>query len=99
MAMCKNLACKLKEIKAERGVSVTEFSEQLEISRSSLQSLLSCKGNPRIDTVEHIAQKLQIDPIVLLKSHTAAQEHTYRHHETTEYLLEKIIEILGEEHE
>ena len=98
MAMCDNISRKLKEIKEARGVSVTEFSEQLEISRSSLLALLNCKGNPRTNTIEHIAQKLQIDPIVLLAEPAAVQKEE-RLQEVTDQLLAKIIEMIGEEDE
>ena len=51
MDMKTNLAHRLREIRQQKGLSITEFSEELEIARSSLQSLLSVDGNPRTDTI------------------------------------------------
>ena len=41
---------KIEEIRKERGLSITEFSDELNISRSALQAILLCKANPRMDT-------------------------------------------------
>ena len=66
MAICENLAHRLHAIRTERGMTITEFSELLGIARSSLQQILSGRGNPRMDTVEHIARRLEMDPLSLL---------------------------------
>lgn len=62
MNLNKNFAAILNIIKSERQKSMTEFSEELEISRSALQEYLSGVGNPNLTTIEHIAQKLGISP-------------------------------------
>lgn len=56
----------MNALRISRRQSITEFSEELGISRSSMQELLKGNGNPRMDTVEHIAQRLQIEPAALL---------------------------------
>ena len=66
MDLNKNLSTILNIIKSERQKSMTEFSEELEISRSALQEYLSGAGNPNLTTIEHIAQKLGISPCFLL---------------------------------
>lgn len=66
MDLNKNLAAILNTVKSERRKSMTEFSEELEISRSALQKYLSGAGNPNLTTIEHIAQKLSISPYFLL---------------------------------
>ena len=66
MDLNKNFATILNIIKSERQKSITEFSEELEISRSALQEYLSGAGNPNLTTIEHIAQKLGISPCFLL---------------------------------
>ena len=66
MNLNKNLAAVLNIIKSERQKSMTEFSEELEISRSALQEYLSGSGNPNLTTIEHIAQKLNVNPYFLL---------------------------------
>ena len=99
MSMCENLARKLRKIKEERGLSVVEFSEELEISRSALQSILTCKGNPRTDTIEHIAQKLNINPVLLLMSPSDFEPENRIIEMVTEGVLEKLKELVREEHE
>lgn len=66
MALQKNLSAIMNVIRTSRNLSVTEFSEELGISRSYAQELLSGRGNPRMDTIEHIAARLRINPLVLL---------------------------------
>lgn len=45
---------------------MAEFSEKLDISKATLQSYLSGEGNPTLDTVDHIAEHLGVEPISLL---------------------------------
>lgn len=61
-------------IKSERQKSMTEFSEELEISRSALQKYLSGAGNPNLTTIEHIAQKLNISPYFLLLGYFSEEQ-------------------------
>ena len=68
MTIQKNLSNMMRAIRESRNVSITQFSEELGISRSSLQDLLNGKSNPRIDTVEHIAESLAINPLTLLSA-------------------------------
>ena len=58
----ENLAAVLRLIKEESSLSVTEFARKLDISRSQLVEFLKERGNPRMDTVLHISEKLGIDP-------------------------------------
>ena len=85
MQLQKNLAIALGKIRAQKNQSVTSFSELLGIARSSLQMLLKGRGNPRLDTVEYIAEKLQVSPSVLL-SGGDSREPTL----ALEYLLQTI---------
>ena len=66
MDLNQNLAAVLNIMKTERQKSMTEFSEELEISRSALQEYLAGSGNPNLTTIEHIAQKLNVSPYFLL---------------------------------
>lgn len=99
MAICKNLAQHLNDIRNERQLTITAFSEELGISRSLLQSLLKGTGNPRIDTIEYLAEQLHEDPIWLL----SAQEDEHSSAETMKpqqlahllALLEQMNKILG----
>lgn len=66
MQIQQNMATVIRVVKEARGESLAEFSAKLEISRSSLQEYLSGHGNPNISTIEHLAEKLGVDPIFLL---------------------------------
>ena len=99
MAIRKNLARRLKEIQKERGLSITEFAEELDISRSALQAILLCKANPRMDTIEHIAGKLGVSPISLLSSQEEMQHSLQHFQEITDQMMETFKKILPEEDE
>ena len=99
MSICEILALKLREIKEERGLSVVEFSEQLDISRSALQAILTCKGNPRTDTIEHIASRLGVSPISLLSSQEEMKHSLQHFQKITDQMIETIKSILPEEDE
>ncbi len=66
MGMQQNVARMMREFKEQRQVSLEEFSKELEISRSTLQDYLSGKGNPSVRTLDHIARKLDVDPLILV---------------------------------
>lgn len=66
MGIQQNMADVIRLLKQERGKSLMEFAEELEISRSTLQEYLTGRGNPSLEMVEHLARKLSVDPVVLL---------------------------------
>ncbi|NBI63075.1 XRE family transcriptional regulator [Clostridiales bacterium] len=66
MLLRKNLTDAMNALRRSRSLSITAFSEEVGISRSSMQALLNGTGNPRMDTVEHVAARLCLDPAVLL---------------------------------
>lgn len=61
MEIQRNMAAVMRALKEESGKSLTEFSEELEISRSTLQEYLSGSGNPNAATIDHLARKLGVD--------------------------------------
>ena len=71
MEICANLGDHLDKIRKEKGLSITAFSERLGIARSSLQAILNGTGNPRSDTIELIASRLNLDYQTLLSAPTA----------------------------
>lgn len=74
MALKKKIAFVLNAIRISRGLSITAFAQELEIGRSTLEELLNGTANPTLDTLQHIADKLQIDPLALFSiSGTKAQ--------------------------
>ena len=56
MEIQENMAAVIHALKEKRGQSLTELSEDLEISRSALQEYLAGNGNPTLATVEHLAE-------------------------------------------
>lgn len=66
MGIQKNMADMMNIIKQKKGISMADFSEELEISCSTLQDYLNAQGNPTIQMVEHLAYKLELDPITLM---------------------------------
>ena len=66
MGMLENMAEMIRMLKQYSGKSVGEFSADLDISPSTLQEYLSGKGNPTISMIEHLAEKLGVDPLALV---------------------------------
>ena len=66
MTIQQNVAEMMRMCKEQRHLSTAEFSSELEISRSTLQEYLNGTGNPSMVMLDHIAGKLDIDPVVLV---------------------------------
>lgn len=97
MAICENLARHLHIIREQCGMTITEFSDHCGIARSSMQLILSGKGNPRLDTIEHIARRLDVNPLSLL---TGPSEKTPPSTQTQLHqILEQLNELLESSHE
>ncbi|MGX7196758.1 helix-turn-helix domain-containing protein [Enterococcus olivae] len=57
---------------AERGLSITKVSELSGVSRTSLSNIAHCHSvSIRFETIEKIAQSMNIDPENLLKKPTS----------------------------
>lgn len=66
MNMSKHLAVMLQAFYEKSEQSKVDFSASLEVSRTSMSDYLSGAGNPRLETVQHLADKLEVEPSVLL---------------------------------
>lgn len=66
MGIQKNMALVIRTYKERKKLSTADLSDQLEVSRSTLQEYLNETGNPRADTIDHIAEKLGMDSAVLV---------------------------------
>ena len=66
MLLQQNFSNAMTVIKAARRLSITDFSAQADVSRSTMQNILKESCNLRMDTVEHIAEHLGVHPAVLL---------------------------------
>ena len=58
---------RLKEILAQRGVTLKEFSQTSGISQSNLSNYLNGNISPTLDTLKKIASSLNIDVVELFK--------------------------------
>ena len=61
-----NIKYNLKAIMKDKRLSLTDFSEELGIARSSLQQYLKGDSNPRADTLQLLADKLNISVEALI---------------------------------
>lgn len=66
MEMQENMAEMIRLIMEKRKMSLQEFSQELEISRSMLQAYLKGEGNPSLKTVVHLGEKMGVEPAILL---------------------------------
>ena len=73
MDIQKIIAAAIRAAMEERQLSLTEFSKELGIGKSSLQAYLNGQQNMRSDTIELIAEKLEITPAELV-SYPAEQQ-------------------------
>lgn len=56
----------MRTIMEKQNKSLSEFAEELEISRTALYDYLRAKGNPSAATIEHISEKLRVHPASLI---------------------------------
>ena len=73
MTLQQNLTNTMQAIRSIRKISITEFSEEIGVSRSEAQGILRGTSNPRLDTIQCIADNLNIDPLVLISSFSETQ--------------------------
>ncbi len=66
MSIQQNMADIMNIIKQRKALSIAEFSAELGISCSTLQEYLNAQGNPTIQMIEHIAKRLNLDPIAFM---------------------------------
>lgn len=66
MGMRENMSEMMRMLKRYSKKSVEEFSTDLDIASSTLQEYLNGRGNPTVSMIEHIAEKLGVDPIALV---------------------------------
>lgn len=74
MTMQSNFCNYIKTVRKAEKMTLSALSAELQISRSQLQEILRGNANPRMDTIEHIARRLDIDPIQLLTCSYAEEQ-------------------------
>ncbi|MCI8646447.1 MAG: helix-turn-helix transcriptional regulator [Firmicutes bacterium] len=66
MSLSNNFSNNVSVLREIRKLTLTEFANEIQISRSHLQSVLRYSCNPTLDTVEQVAKGLDVDPLTLL---------------------------------
>lgn len=66
MGLQKNWSNCMRLVKKLRNASAAELSADLQMSRSVVQDYMKGKGNPTLSSVDHIAEKLGIDPVLMI---------------------------------
>ena len=66
MSLQENMAAVIQEAMKRENKSITEFSEELGISRNALYNYSKGQGNPTFSTLEHIAERMGIHPASLI---------------------------------
>lgn len=66
MSIQDNMADLLRARRKLSGQSIEEWAEELGIAQSTLQEYMKGSGNPTVKMVEHLADKLGVDPAALM---------------------------------
>ncbi|NLD20592.1 MAG: helix-turn-helix transcriptional regulator [Clostridiales bacterium] len=74
MTLHNNLSASLNSFREMRELSINEFSQEIGMSKSETQKLLKATGNPRLDTVEHIAENLEVNSEILISPTYSASD-------------------------
>lgn len=61
------LTIRLKEILAQRGITLTDFAQSAGMSQSNLSNYINGKISPTLETVKKIATFLDIDVVELFR--------------------------------
>lgn len=102
MSMQDNLARMLRKFMKKNHLTYANCAKLLQISSSALQSYLKGTGNPEIGTIEHLAQRMGIDPAVLLTGEEPGQAglplprpvtYTMDQAQKADYLMELALEL------
>ena len=85
MLLWHNLEIIVKAKQREPGLSNVEMACRTGISRATLTGILRGEGNPRLSTVERIAEKLGLEPVRLL---------CFAHNNEERVFLEQTLEMV-----
>ena len=66
MDLQSTMAAVMRTVKDRKHLSLTAFSEELGISRSTLQKYLSGTGNPSLVTLGYLANRMRVEPSFLI---------------------------------
>lgn len=74
MTLQSNFSNSVKIAYQNSGKTLAEFSNEIGISRATLQSILKGDSNSRIDTIEVVADGLNTSPLALLSTPCGEKE-------------------------
>lgn len=74
MSISKNIAQALQRYKSAQDLSVSELADELGVAKSILVEYLHGNGNPRADTVDLLAKKLDIPVMEIVSGPLPGQE-------------------------
>lgn len=66
MGLNETIAATIRAVMKQRRKSLSAFSEEIGISKTSLHNYIHGRGNPSVATLEHIAEKLGVSPAALM---------------------------------
>lgn len=75
MGIQENMADMLQAKRKLSGQSIEDWSVELGIAPSTLQDYLKGAGNPTVKMVEHLASRLDIDPIALIAGQIEKEQY------------------------
>lgn len=86
---------RLKEILAQRGITLKEFAQSSGISQSNLSNYLNGNISPTLDTLKKIAMNLNIDVVELFREKDEVE--IYAKHDGILYQINKsdILDIIS----
>lgn len=70
----EKLAQAIQRLQVERRISLTELSKELDIPKTSLMHYASGKANPRLDSLEMLAEKLGVSITELVSDPSPERE-------------------------
>lgn len=73
MNIQQNISNFIQAYKRQKGLTTMELANELGISHSVLSDYLNGHCNPRADTIEHIAKKLNVSPAALVSGGLISQ--------------------------
>ncbi|MDE7218973.1 MAG: helix-turn-helix domain-containing protein [Oscillospiraceae bacterium] len=74
MGLQENMAATIRAVMEKENKSLSEFSEELGISRTALYDYIRAKGNPSAATIEHIAERMGISAAALVSDHPCSDQ-------------------------
>lgn len=75
MGIQGNIADMMRALKESRGKTMEGWADELGIAQSTLQEYLKGAGNPTVKMVEHLAEKMGVDPIAMMSGKIEPEQY------------------------